>query len=109
MKNQFGPWAIISVALLVTSVSPILAKSQAGDKSAKVTAKSVTCPACHMKMALAYSDATPVPVVVHGKTYYCCPNCAIGEQALTYMKVNKKTMSIDANLKSASAGKATTG
>jgi len=42
-------------------------------------AKSMTCPACHMKMMTVKSAGAPVAVKTPKGTFYCCAGCAAGK------------------------------
>lgn len=49
--------------------------------SAKAIVRTLKCPSCGMIMSTRKTAAMPVPVRVHGVTYYCCAQCASGKAA----------------------------
>jgi len=83
-----------------------MARKQPAPPAHKPAAATVNCPACHMDMPQKYSDATPISILVHGKRFYCCPNCAMGIRAVNYMRSNKKVFSADDDFKAAMPARA---
>jgi hypothetical protein len=52
-------------------------------------ADTLKCPSCGMAMPTKKAAATPVPVKVDGKLYYCCAGCDSGKKAVAYSKAHK--------------------
>ncbi|BDI28228.1 hypothetical protein CCAX7_002790 [Capsulimonas corticalis] len=71
--------AILAVCVLSASAFAATPKAPVAKKMAATT---MTCPACKMPMPIKKSAATPVPVKIGAKTYYCCAGCPAGKEAM---------------------------
>lgn len=69
--------AIAAAALLAGSAYT----GSAAPKKAMAAAKTMKCPSCGMPMPMKASKATPVPVKIGKKTYFCCAHCPDGMKA----------------------------
>ncbi len=50
------------------------------------TMATLPCPVCHMPMTKMKTAMNPVPLMVHGKKWFCCSGCAAGKAAAAFEK-----------------------
>jgi hypothetical protein len=79
---------IIAAAILLTTVFAVPGIS--------ASAKTMTCPACHMAMPTKKTAMMSVPIYSKSdKTvYYCCASCPAGKKAAAYYKAHKHPMPV---------------
>jgi len=73
---------LVVAGILASAPHSVLADMKAKSKMAAT----LKCPSCGMPMSTHKSASAPVPVKIHGKTYYCCAACASGKKAMAAMK-----------------------
>jgi hypothetical protein len=68
--------------LLLLTALPVVA-------SANTMSTTLSCPVCHMPMTPVKTSVNTVPLLVHGKKWYCCAFCGAGKSAASYEKAHK--------------------
>lgn len=70
----------IGTAVAMIALSAMSTVSFAAAKKASMmSAKTMSCPACHMPMSTHKSAGAPVAVKIGKSTYYCCTACKAGK------------------------------
>jgi hypothetical protein len=67
-----------------------------GPAMAAKAPKTLTCPVCHMPMAMKKNAMMTVPVFdkADKTVYYCCPACKAGQAGAKYMKMHHHPMPV---------------
>lgn len=78
-------------AATLIAAAGFAATGNASSMQKHMMAKSMTCPACHMKMPTTKTAMMTVPVKIKGVTYYCCSGCPAGKAHMAKPKP-KSTM-----------------
>ncbi len=73
---------VIAAGCVLTAVNSAVTPAAAAVKKMA----GMKCPDCGMWMPTHKTKTMYVPVVIHGTTYYCCPNCPVGKAGLAAMK-----------------------
>jgi hypothetical protein len=79
-------YRVLATAGLLISMTFVVPIAKANTMMSSMT--SVKCPACGMQMTSMKTSTNTVPLLIHGKKYFCCAMCANGKKAASYDKAH---------------------